>query len=97
MTVKINMCRQVQPDTPYEAEYIDGELALIAQNEQGYGNLMKLSSYAFLNHRDEQTAFLTTDEIAHHCEGVICLTGGGGWSAESGYFTGGKTASGCMA
>jgi DNA polymerase-3 subunit alpha len=54
-----------------------GKLALIAQNEAGYRNLMALSSASFLTPagNDRQVALATLLEQA---EGLICLTGGHG-------------------
>jgi DNA polymerase III subunit alpha len=54
-----------------------GTLALLAQNEAGYLNLMKLSSAAFLSPvGDSKQLALAT--IIEHSEGLICLTGGHG-------------------
>ena len=54
-----------------------GALALIAQNEAGYRNLMKLSTASFLTPagNDNQVSLAT---LIEHAEGLICLTGGGG-------------------
>lgn len=54
----------------------DGEIALIAQNEQGYKNLMALSSAAFLDTAGETIPFITFENLSAHHEGVICLSGG---------------------
>jgi len=54
-----------------------GTLALIAQSEAGYSNLMRLSSAAFLDaesHDDPNVAFARVLELS---EGLIALTGGG--------------------
>src|SRR5262245_2086352 len=54
-----------------------GTLALLAQNEAGYLNLMKLSSAAFLTPAgDGQQVALAT--LLEHNGGLICLTGGHG-------------------
>jgi len=50
-------------------------VVLLAQDERGYGNLMKLNSCLYLR-GDGQLAHVTPDELAAHAEGVICLTGG---------------------
>ena len=50
-------------------------VVLLAQDERGYGNLMKLNSCLYLR-GDGQVAHVTPDELAAHAEGVICLTGG---------------------
>jgi len=50
-------------------------LVLLAQNEQGYGNLMKLNSCLYLG---EPGAIpqVTAEQLGAHAKGVICLTGG---------------------
>ena len=50
-------------------------IVLLAQNEAGYLNLMKLNSCAFLDSGD-QLPHITLEELAKHSEGLICLTGG---------------------
>ena len=54
-----------------------GKLALLAQNEAGYRNLMSLSSASFLSPAGDahQVALAT---VLEHAEGLICLTGGHG-------------------
>ena len=66
--------------------YIDSEpgkkapepapLALYAQDEAGYRNLMALSSAAYLETDTTRTPQVGLDRLAEHAEGVICLTGG---------------------
>ncbi len=51
-------------------------LALLAMNETGYGNLMRLSSKGYLEAADEGEAHVTADDVAEWSEGLICLTGG---------------------
>jgi len=50
-------------------------IVLLAQNEAGYLNLMKLNSCAFLDSGDA-LPHLTLEEVERHCEGLICLSGG---------------------
>src|SRR5690349_16617710 len=54
-----------------------GKVALLAQSEAGYRNLMALSSSAFVSPAgdDKQVALAT---LLEHAEGLICLTGGHG-------------------
>ena len=54
----------------------DGEIALFAQNEKGYQNLMALTSVAFLDTAGETDPFITFEFLKDHSEGVIMLTGG---------------------
>ncbi len=51
-------------------------LALLARNEAGYGNLMKLSSRAYLSTPDNAEHHVTWDYFTQHSDGLICLTGG---------------------
>jgi DNA polymerase-3 subunit alpha len=61
--------------TPGERPKPPAPVVLLAQNEAGYGNLMKLNSCLYL--RDDGSApHVTVAELAAHAEGVICLTGG---------------------
>ncbi|MCY4315336.1 MAG: DNA polymerase III subunit alpha [Roseovarius sp.] len=50
-------------------------LVLLAQNERGYENLIRLNSGMYLN-EGRQLPHLTLDELEANSESVICLTGG---------------------
>ncbi|MGB3179585.1 MAG: DNA polymerase III subunit alpha [Albidovulum sp.] len=50
-------------------------LVLLAQNEPGYMNLMKLNSCLYLR-GDGSSPHVTADDLAGHSDGLICLTGG---------------------
>ncbi|SNS56370.1 DNA polymerase III subunit alpha [Jannaschia aquimarina] len=50
-------------------------IVLLAQNEAGYENLMKLNSCLYLA-RPEMEPQVTFDELERHGDGLICLTGG---------------------
>jgi DNA polymerase-3 subunit alpha len=74
----------VQPITGLTLDIIEpgvtgeqGKLALLAQSETGYRNLMELSTKAFVTPAGDgrQVAIAT---VLEHAEGVICLTGGHG-------------------
>ena len=52
------------------------ELALLAQNEAGYLNLLSLSTKGFLEPAEGGTGVFLKD-ILQHSDGLICLTGGG--------------------
>ena len=54
----------------------DGTLVLLAQNEVGYGNLMDLSSAAFLEIEAIDVPHVKASRIEGWTEGVIALTGG---------------------
>ena len=51
-------------------------LVLLAQNEQGYKNLMALSSAAFLQSTHDVHHCVDLDFVFAHSEGLICLSGG---------------------
>ncbi|MFN9937224.1 MAG: DNA polymerase III subunit alpha, partial [Hyphomonadaceae bacterium] len=54
----------------------DGSLALIAQNEVGWANLMALSSLSFLEVPAGSLPHVDLQKVLDHSDGVICLTGG---------------------
>ncbi|MGB5094016.1 MAG: DNA polymerase III subunit alpha, partial [Parvibaculum sp.] len=53
-----------------------GIIAVLAKDETGYANLMKLSSDAFLAPEAGDFPHVSLDQIEAHAEGLICLTGG---------------------
>ncbi|MET4127289.1 DNA polymerase III subunit alpha [Roseovarius sp. MBR-6] len=64
-----------QEAAPGERAKPPAPVVLLAQNEAGYGNLMKLNSRLYLR-GDGSLPHVTAEELATHAEGVICLTGG---------------------
>jgi DNA polymerase-3 subunit alpha len=56
---------------------VAGVLALYAQNNAGYANLMRLSSAAFLDTAGNEEAHVPFTSVLEHAEGLIVLTGGG--------------------
>ena len=50
-------------------------VVLLAQNEAGYQNLMKLSSHAYLE-AGAELPHVTLPDLAAHSDGLICLSGG---------------------
>ena len=50
-------------------------VVLLAQNEVGYGHLMKLSTCLYVD-KGGALPSVTLEELEAHAEGVICLTGG---------------------
>ncbi|MBM3597764.1 MAG: DNA polymerase III subunit alpha [Alphaproteobacteria bacterium] len=63
------------PSGPAGAHTPD-QLVLIAQNQEGYGNLMKLVSRSFLDTPSGLTSQVRLAELAGACAGLIALTGG---------------------
>jgi DNA polymerase-3 subunit alpha len=53
-------------------------LVLFAKDEQGYRNLMKLSSRAYLASPDNAENHVSWDFLSGQADGLICLTGGPG-------------------
>jgi DNA polymerase III subunit alpha len=51
-------------------------LVLLAQNEAGYRNLMKLSSKAYLETPDQEPPHVAPDWLSNLHHGLICLSGG---------------------
>src|SRR5919206_292662 len=51
-------------------------LVLLAKDETGYRNLMALSSKAFLDIGPTDDPHVRMHDLAHHCAGLIALTGG---------------------
>ncbi|HML92237.1 DNA polymerase III subunit alpha [Methyloceanibacter sp.] len=64
------------PTVETHALTADGRLALLAKDETGYGNLMKLSSRAYFTAAESGEAFVSIDELAAHSGGLIALSGG---------------------
>jgi len=56
---------------------VAGALALFAQNTNGYSNLMRLSSAAFLDTPSTDEPHVPLDLLLAHTEGLIAFTGGG--------------------
>ena len=63
-----------EPNRPYD-ECLD-QLVLLAQNEEGYGNLLKLTSQAFLAIEGGASPHVPGEAIRAHAGGLIALTGG---------------------
>jgi DNA polymerase-3 subunit alpha len=51
-------------------------IALLAQNEVGYGNLMALTSQGYLETDPGQVAHVSWEYLADHSDGLLALTGG---------------------
>ncbi|MGC9369857.1 MAG: DNA polymerase III subunit alpha [Paracoccaceae bacterium] len=63
------------PAVPGERPRAPAPLVLLAQDEAGYMNLMKLNSCLYLR-EDGQEPHVTVEELEQHSDGVICLSGG---------------------
>ncbi len=63
------------PARPGERPRPPAPLVLLAQNEAGYLNLLKLNSCLYLD-KGGARAEVKLDDLAGHSEGLICLSGG---------------------
>ncbi|QYZ70463.1 DNA polymerase III subunit alpha [Neotabrizicola shimadae] len=63
------------PAQPGEKPRMPAPVVLLAQDEAGYGNLMKLSSCLYVD-KGGQLPQVTLEELEAHADGLICLTGG---------------------
>ena len=60
---------------PGEKPRLPAPVVLLAQNETGYMNLMKLSSCLYVD-KGGEVPQVKLEELAEHGEGLICLSGG---------------------
>ena len=60
---------------PGRPPYPPAPVVLLAQSEEGWRNLMKLSSCAYLGNSDGRVQ-VSMDDLERHAGGLICLTGG---------------------
>jgi DNA polymerase-3 subunit alpha len=63
------------PSAPGEKHRASAPVVLLAQDEAGYMNLMKLNSCLYLD-KAGQLPQVTMEELARYSTGLICLTGG---------------------
>ena len=71
------LARETQTAAGGRPQPPDG-LPVLAQNEAGYGNLVKLVSRAFLDSEPGEPPHVTWADLGRHAEGLIALTGGPG-------------------
>ncbi|UWP98993.1 DNA polymerase III subunit alpha [Aliiroseovarius crassostreae] len=70
---QVDVC--YDPPAPGEKPRAPAPVVLLAQNEGGYENLMKLNSCLYVD-KHEDLPQVQLNELEAHCEGLICLTGG---------------------
>ncbi|UWP89543.1 DNA polymerase III subunit alpha [Aliiroseovarius crassostreae] len=70
---QVDVC--YDPPAPGEKPRAPAPVVLLAQNEGGYENLMKLNSCLYVDKHDDLPQ-VQLAELEAHCEGLICLTGG---------------------
>ena len=66
-----------RPGRPDNAPLVLDWLVLLAQDEQGYGNLCALVSQAHVARPMEDDAHVTFEQLEAHAQGLICLTASG--------------------
>ncbi|PRY23807.1 DNA polymerase III alpha subunit [Aliiruegeria haliotis] len=66
---------EYEPVIPGQRQVPPAPIVLLAQDEAGYENLLKLNSCLYLR-GDHQLPHVTADELEQYSEGVICLSGG---------------------
>ncbi|MBA3813288.1 MAG: DNA polymerase III subunit alpha [Alphaproteobacteria bacterium] len=67
---------QIQITSPTDRKNETDLLVLLAQNQRGYENLLKIVSYTFLHNLEGQTPQIDFQTMAPWTEGLIALTGG---------------------
>jgi DNA polymerase III subunit alpha len=77
MSIKVDF---VEPDGNPQKQHVGvrqfQSLVLLAQNERGYSNLMRLTSRSFLDVSAQDEAHVPWQLLEQCAEGVICLSGG---------------------
>ena len=68
--------REPGPGVDLRGPKADGRIALLAKDETGYANLMRLSTLSYFTAAETGEPLVTIAELAEHAEGLIALTGG---------------------
>ncbi|HUU67262.1 MAG TPA: DNA polymerase III subunit alpha [Methyloceanibacter sp.] len=68
--------REPGPGADLRGPKADGRIALLAKDETGYANLMRLSTLSYFTAAETGEPLVTIAELAEHAEGLIALTGG---------------------
>lgn len=74
----IGICLDIIPHKREAGQRMDqpDQLLLIAKDQTGYQNLLKLTSYSYLEAPAGEGALVSYDKIAEFSDGLIALTGG---------------------
>jgi DNA polymerase-3 subunit alpha len=64
------------PTVEVKRPQADGRIAVLAKDERGYANLMRLSSNAYLAAAETGEVLTSIRALAAHADGLIALTGG---------------------
>ncbi|MEG6509632.1 DNA polymerase III subunit alpha [Methyloligella sp. 2.7D] len=76
LAVSLETAAEEGPGGEIEAPEPSGRIALLAKDETGYANLMRLSSTAYQTAADTGTVVVGIDQLSACTEGLIALTGG---------------------
>jgi DNA polymerase-3 subunit alpha len=68
--------REPAPGSDLRGPRADGRIALLAKDETGYANLMRLSTSAYFTAAETGEALVALDALSDHAEGLVALTGG---------------------
>ncbi len=68
--------KETAPGTELRGPRADGRIALLAKDEAGYANLMRLSTNAYFAAAELGEVVTAIADLAAHAEGLIALTGG---------------------
>ena len=67
---------EIAPGGDIRGPHADGRIALLAKNQQGYANLMRLSTNAYFAASESGEVVTAMADLASQAEGLIALTGG---------------------
>ena len=72
----LNVSRETDAGAANGSRATPDRIVLLAQNEEGYANLIKLSSRSFLENEAHIAPQVSRADLAAHAKGLIALTGG---------------------
>jgi DNA polymerase III subunit alpha len=67
---------EIAPGGDIRGPHADGRIALLAKDQQGYANLMRLSTNAYFAASESGEVVTAMADLASQAEGLIALTGG---------------------
>ncbi len=67
---------EIAPGGDIRRPHADGRIALLAKNQRGYANLMRLSTNAYFAASESGEVVTAMADLASQAEGLIALTGG---------------------
>src|SRR5438552_641427 len=67
---------EIAPGGDIRGPHADGRVALLAKDQRGYANLMRLSTNAYFAESESGEVVTSMADLASQAEGLIALTGG---------------------